>query len=228
MTGIVAAIIELKAHCRHASELIASLERFAVVVEDAHAPVPTVPPSATPTPTVTVAAAETTRRTPAASVRATSPRKANGKLAKPPAKPARPGKVGRAAAAFTAGAEILRILGARAEPLAPKDIIRLTKLPRWKGMKLIIELANAGSLVRIGHHRNATYTLAHHPRSGAAAGTQAAPPAGPSPTNGSTPAHPRVAASAAPAPGGFEVAWNGTKERNGDAPSLVGDREIRR
>ena len=48
------------------------------------------------------------------------------------------------------------------------------------------------------------------PRPGAVAGTQAAPPVGPPSANG-TPQ--------------FETVWNGTKERNGEAPSILPPRE---
>lgn len=101
------------------------------------------------------------------------------------------------------------------------EVIKRAKLPKGTAYTRLTRLHGSGQVETQTEGRRTLYRLATkraaaspQPRSGAGAGTQAAPPAGPPPTNG------RQASS-----GGFEIAWNGTKERNGEAPSILPPRE---
>jgi len=205
MTAIGAAIIELKAHCEHTWEIIRALERFAAVVEDAHEKAA----SAAPVTTALVACPEPATRT----ARPAKPQPAAKKVAAKPA-PAKPNGKPAATGAYPVGAAIISALGAHRGPMSPKALVTATKLPRWRVMRTLLDMHASGQLAKVGTRRGATYALHNKPRSGAAAGTQAAPPVGPPSANG------RQAS-----PGGFDIAWSGTKERNGEAPSILPPRE---
>lgn len=240
MTAIAAAIIELKAHCEHTWEVIRALERFGKVVEDAHekasGAVDAVCLEATlggkPLPTGTRVNVSTTARAPRGTRRA----KAKARKMAAPATPKAPGKTHRQgvpskpngkpapktssgpSTGFSVGAAIIHALGAASAPMSPLDVIRVTKLPRWRVMRALLDMHASGQIAKIGQHHGAKYALLSAPRPGAAAGTQAAPPAGPSSASGSPPKSDT---------GNFEVAWSGTKERNGTAPTITGPRERR-
>ena len=77
-------------------------------------------------------------------------------------------------------------------------------------------LIRLGGVVKSGKTSSTRYALSPKLRSGPAAGTPSGPAGGSGPDHRSA------------APGGFEVAWNGTKERNGEAPSILPAREQRR
>ena len=100
-----------------------------------------------------------------------------------------------------------------------EDIAKRAKLPKGTAYTRLTRLCGAGEVATRREGKRTLYRPADMPaqlRPRAVAGTQAAPPAGPSSANG------RQASSAE-----FEVAWNGTKERNGDAPSILPPRERR-
>ena len=100
-----------------------------------------------------------------------------------------------------------------------EDIAKRAKLPKGTAYTRLIRLCGAGEVATRREGKRTLYRPADKPaqlRPRAVAGTQAAPPAGPPSANG------RQASSAE-----FEVAWNGTKERNGDAPSILPPRERR-
>jgi hypothetical protein len=203
MTAIGAAIIELKAHCEHTWEIIRALERFAKVVEDAHGATPAVTPADVHTMVdrlADVGALKTALRKPSAKARA----KTNGRQ--------QPAKV-----AFTPGAAILSALGSAATPLDGQALRRQSGLKDSRFYYTLNRLMADGAVCRVGtQKRGGLYQLAHQPRPGAVAGTQAAPPVGPSPATGSRKGD-----------GPFETVWTGTKERNGEAPSLLPPRERR-
>lgn len=97
-----------------------------------------------------------------------------------------------------------------------EEIATRTKLPKGTAYTRLTRLHGTGEVVTRSEGKRTLYRLAGtstqlRPRAGA--GTQAAPPVGPPSANG------RQASS------GFEVAWNGTKERNGEAPSILPPRE---
>lgn len=99
-----------------------------------------------------------------------------------------------------------------------EDIAKRAKLPKGTAYTRLSRLQSAGEVATRPEGKRMLYRLAGTPaqlRPRAVAGTQAAPPAGPSSANGRQ------------ALGGFEVAWNGTKERNGEAPSILPPRERR-
>jgi len=108
-------------------------------------------------------------------------------------------------ATYAGGADIISALGAAREPMSPTHLIRVTKLPRWRVMKTLLLMHATGQLVKVGKNRSAKYALPSAPRSGAVAGTRALLPGGPPSASG----------------GDFEVAWNGTKERTGQAPPIL-------
>jgi hypothetical protein len=109
---------------------------------------------------------------------------------------------------------IRKLLLGSEDPMSTPDIVRASRLPvdraraalKWLVKNLDVRATGATSARRYEAIR---------PRQGTAAGTQAAPPVGPSPANG-TPTRDQVL-----------VVWNGTKERNGDAPSILPPRERR-
>lgn len=212
MTAISAAIVELKAHCEHTWEVIRSLERFARVVEEAHEKAATAVQVSTAFVDFPEPATRPTRRVKGkgkAAKKAAPVKAAAATPAKTNGTPAHAGS-GAQTATYAGGAAIIGRLGVAGDPLSPTDLIRLTKLPRWRVMKTLLLMHASGQLAKVGARRSAKYALPTKPRSGAAAGTQAAPPVGPPSANG------RQASS-----GGFEVAWNGTKERNGEAPPIL-------
>ena len=106
---------------------------------------------------------------------------------------------------------------------ATVDVIaRAAKLVKGTVYGRLTRLMAAGRIEQRMEGKHALYRRrAHHGtstqlRPGAVAGTPAAPPVGPPSANGS---------KSAPQCGDFDVAWNGTKERNGEAPSILGPRE---
>jgi hypothetical protein len=196
MTAIYAAIVELKAHCEHTWDVIHTLERFAAVVEDAHG-APSAIPGAAPEPSAsTHLVVDPVKRT-----QPTTPKAA---------KPAAPHSTVKGS-----GTEaIAGVLYAAGHPMTPLAIIQTSRMARYQVFKALKELVRARRVVARGQRRGRTYELATQLRPGAVAGTQAAPPVGPPSANGR-----RVP------PEAFDVAWNGTKERNGDAPSILPPRE---
>lgn len=206
MTAIAAAIVELKAHCEHTWEVIRALEQFAHVVEEAHGKAA----GAVQKTSATVSFPAPARRQarPAKATRAARKAPTQAAPAKPNGTPAPTGHVTKAAG--NTGLAIIRALGTAREPLSPKALVRLTKLPRWRVMKTLLDMHAAGQLAKVGKHRGAKYALPSKPRPGAVAGTQAAPPVGPPSANG------RQAS-----PEGFETVWSGTAERNGQAPAIL-------
>ena len=101
-----------------------------------------------------------------------------------------------------------------------EEITTRTKLPKGTAYTRLTRLSGHGRVETRTEGRRTLYRLATRRtasspplRPGAVAGTQAAPPVGPPSANG------RQASS------GFEVAWNGTKERNGEAPTILPPRE---
>jgi hypothetical protein len=115
------------------------------------------------------------------------------------------------ASPLVAIAEALRISG---QPLRSIDLCARTALPRETVREGLRELVTRSVVRASGKTSARVYTMAR-PRQGTAAGTQAALSVGPSPANGT------------PTRDAMTVVWNGTKERNGDAPSILPPRERR-
>jgi hypothetical protein len=105
--------------------------------------------------------------------------------------------------------KIQKVVAATPDPLTIREIVQRAKLPLDRVRVALKALVRADGVQALGATSARVYT-AITPRPGAVAGTQAAPPVGPPPATG-TPQ--------------FETVWNGTKERNGDAPQLLPPRE---
>lgn len=196
MTATSACLVELEALRERLSGIIRELKHAERMIEVFDVIAPVVP----------------------AQVASAAPAKVASKaFAAQPPSPAGPARGKRA----EAEEKILALLRRAGEPLKPIAIIRGTKLPRSRVFGLLPSLMGRHLVLRAGTGRACTSGLAQ-PRPGAVAGTQAAPPVGPSSANGSTGGNGRQASSAP-----FEVAWNGTKDRSGEAPSLLPPRERR-
>lgn len=187
MSAIQAAIVELEAHCAHVQGFIVELRLLARVVEDAHPP------------TVTMGSRRDTATTLVAAVQAT-PTRATPRAKRAPK--ADPAEVSQTA--------ILQTLRAYGTPVSLAVLVKALGRSGYQLKPHLDALIRLGGVVKSGQTSSTRYALPTKPRSGAAAGTQAAPPVGPPSANG------RQASS-----GGFEVAWNGTKERNGQAPPIL-------
>lgn len=108
---------------------------------------------------------------------------------------------------------ILQALRKADEPLSGADLVARTKQSMYCLKPHLDALIRLGGVVKIGKTLSTRYALSPKLRSGPAAGTPSGPAGGSGPDHRSA------------APGGFEVAWNGTKERNGEAPSILPPRE---
>ena len=186
MTAIDAAILELEAHREHVCLVIATLRRFARVVEDAHLP----------------------------------GEELVGAVAKPVAPLTTPPQATphvATAKAYPNDAKVRQALTGEWQTV--ESVAHRAKLPKGTAYQRLSRMHGTGEVATRSEGKRTLYRLARvpaQPRPRAVAGTQAAPPVGPPSANG------RHAST-----GDFEVAWNGTKERNGEAPSILPPRERR-
>jgi len=207
MTAIDAAIIELEAHREHIGTFIRELRRLARVIEDAHAqPAAEVQPA----PAQTTA---TTNVAPGVFVQAS---------------PIDSGSVSSGVQAKGSSHDALvmqalrKALDANRDPVSYAEIGTPSRLTKDEVRQALARLVEAKRVVKTGKTNATRFALAPHPpRPGAVAGTPAATPVGPPPANGS-----RQRSEAQPSD--FDVAWNGSKERSGQAPSILPPREQRR
>ena len=109
--------------------------------------------------------------------------------------------------------KLRKLIQASEDPLSTPDLVRMSRLPVDR-VRIALKSLVANLDIRATGATSARRYSSVQPRPGAVAGTPAAPPVGPSPANG------RHAQ-----PEAFEVVWTGTKERNGDAPSILPPRE---
>jgi len=189
MSAIQAAIVELEAHCAHVQGVIVELRLLARVVDDAHAPAVTGGPdtkttTSAPVPTTLTDAMARAKRAP------------------------------KAAPADVSQTAILQTLRAYGTPVSLTVLIKALGRSGYQLKPHLDALIRLGGVVKSGQTSSTRYALPTKPRSGAGAGTQAAPPVGPPSANGRR-AHPET----------IETVWNGTKERNGEAPSILPPRE---
>ncbi len=105
---------------------------------------------------------------------------------------------------------ILSALRKAGEPLSGPELVAATRQSACQLKPHLDALVRQGGIVKSGQTSSTRYALAPTLRSGPAAGT----PRGPA--GGTGPDH---------RPAEFETVWNGTKERNGEAPSILPPRE---
>jgi DNA-binding IclR family transcriptional regulator len=199
VTAIDAAIVELEAHREHVCQVIATLRRFARVVEEAH--VTGVEPVGAPTVVIDGRAlvAAVSRQLPATTTTTAPTSTTNNHTAK----------------AYQNDAKVLKALSG--EWMSIEVVAARAKLPKGTAYTRLSRLSGSGQVATRPEGKRTLYRLAGTPaatplRSGPAAGT----PRGPA--GGTGPDH-RTAGEA------FETVWNGTKERNGEAPSILPPRE---
>jgi hypothetical protein len=119
----------------------------------------------------------------------------------------------------TPSGSVLKALQASALPLRVIDICARTALPREIVRDALQRGVMEGVFRASGKTSARVYALAR-PRPGSVAGTQAAPPVGPTLATASK--------AASITDHGFETVWDGARERNGQAPSILPPREQKR
>lgn len=107
---------------------------------------------------------------------------------------------------------VLAALKQAGGPVSLKELGTPGRMTGDQVKAVLVELVGERLVVKTGKTSGRRFSLkdAAPLRPGSAAGTQAAPPAGP-----------------ALATDAVEVVWNGAKERTGQAPSILGPRELR-
>jgi hypothetical protein len=109
-------------------------------------------------------------------------------------------------------ARIIEALRRAGKPLSKSELTKAAKTTDYRLTLALKRLVTDTRVVAHGATSARVYTLANHtPRSGPAAGTPSGPAGGSGPDPRRSPE--------------FETVWNGTKERAGEAPTLLLPRE---